>query len=195
MWGSALGGQTPYGIPYWIARETGCATINYGVGGQGWVRKVDDMNAVDKIKSTNLDGIDVIVMMYGVNDSNYSLGEYTDTDQDVTIMGSVYTAVAYLAQTYPEAQLVLVATPNTTNYGTSPRWRMGSEILWGGYTGQEMADEYKKFADYYGLQYIDFQNGPINGLVAPHYFYDNVHPTEEGYKLYGKYLAKKIFGI
>ena len=191
-WGSVSGAQTPYGLPYWVSTLLGVETVNLGVGGQGWVCPISEKTGLDAVKEADYTGVGAVTLAYGINDSSYTLGTYLDTEP-ITVMGAIYGAVTWLAAQHPDVTVILLSPTNTSNKGSAPRWRLDAQVASGSYTGQEMVDEYKKFADYYGIQFINCSNsGPLHGLVLPTLLSDNVHPSELGYMLLGRYLAAQL---
>lgn len=190
-WGSVNGVQTQYGLPYWVNRITGCDVANYGIGSQGWtVAGSDNLTAIENIRSHDLSSFDVITLQYGINDSNAYLGTYLDTSGS-TIMAKLYEAVSYLYETYSNPKVIIIAPTNTTNIGTAPRWRLDATML-RGYTAQDMIDEYKKFCDYYCVPFISYEHCPANTFNIVNLLSDSIHPNENGYKLYGQYLANRL---
>lgn len=192
--GGQPGGSRPtMTIPQRVAAELGINTTNFGVGGMGWLSKVNhDTNAYEYIQTLDLTGYNYISLAYGANDSAAALGDATDTTEE-TIMGYVYRTCMYIRNTYPAAEIILITPTLGISSGTFPGW---------GYTierGTEddpwtFADFYEKFAAFGELYHVHVIRGDrcftsfnVDSLVG-----DNVHPNEAGYAVAGHYFAGQI---
>lgn len=192
--GSAPAGtHVPNTLSRIVEAATGCQVDNYGIGSQGWVSAGSDgKTAYEEITQTDLTGYDYVFMMYGLNDSSASLGSYTDPVTASTIMGKLNKTVQYLAENYPTIGIVIIS-PSLTKRGSFPTWSKEWRRA-GGWNQNEMNQQYKSYCDMYGIHYIDGTKGfsayNVESLIG-----DYVHPTEQGYKILGNYIAAQLSSL
>ena len=199
-------------LPYWVKKITGMVVDNQGVGSMGWVstQYLTDI-AYDKISSVDLSGYDVITLCYGVNDTGAVLGTYDSTDES-TIMGQINKCVRYIGAQNPKARIIIIAPWSGASSGaTFPKWGYGRTVYYAAVgdttrtkTRQDLSDAEKELCRVYGLGFIGQEDSPLNGFglgaadgttPGPYIGTDLVHPSVDGYKAMGEWLAAKINGI
>ena len=188
-------GNVAVPMPRWAARELGWRIDNFGVGSQGWLTtQYISETAIDNIQAHNLTGYSTAIFMYGCNDSDQALGSYTDTTQN-TIMGAMYRAIKWVAETYPTVNIIICGPLNSTIHnGTFPLWgwdaqREASADHW---TLGDMDEEYAKFCKRYSINYISWRNSPLNAWNINTLLGDGVHPTQQGYKILARWFAGQL---
>lgn len=181
-----------YSMPDILAVETNANVTNYGVGSMGWVStRYYNKIAYDKISETDLTGVDVVTLAFGVNDSASPLGEL-DSSDETTIMGQFNKCIQYLGTTYPKLTIIVIAPWNNTASGSFPDWSYGVRRS-GGWTRQELSDALKERSEYYHINFIGQENSPANGYNLPKLIgEDGVHPNKYGYKILGSWLAGEL---
>lgn len=199
MWGrdgnSLSSERTVYQIPDIVADSLSVNTINYGVGGQGYMPRNDIPPAYDNISSQDLSGVDAVVMCYGVNDGYVALGDWDSTDEN-TVMGQFNKIINYIYTEYPGMQVIVFAPFNGTNVGTYPDYWYGPRNHQDGYPSRKiMSDTLKQACDYYWIPYIEQYDSPLNAKTITYYLPDGVHPSDDGYKLIGEWFAAKLRGL
>ena len=199
-------------LPYWVEKITGCIVDNHGVGSMGWVstQYLTEI-AYDKISSVDLTGYDVITLCYGVNDTGAVLGEYNSTDE-TTIMGQINKCVKYIGAQNPKARIIIIAPWNgASSTATFPAWGYGRKVYYSATgdttrtkTRKDLSNAESELCNVYGCGFIGQNDCPLNGFglgtaegVTPGPFIgaDLVHPSLDGYKAMGEWLAAKISGI
>lgn len=186
------------GIPYWVRYETGMKVDNLGVGNMGWISKQYlNQNAIEYVKTLDLTGYDVITLQYGLNDGDISLGEYTDapaTDEEATtIMGAIFRVIDYIYTQNATVQIILInqtvgAKTDTFPYFNPSLKHTSAPDRW---TFTDYFEEVRKFCEKYAIPLIDGYKG-LNAWNRDTLIGDNVHPTEPGYKVLGRYIAGQI---
>lgn len=190
-------GQVGLTIPKIVEMSNRFRTTNFGVGSMGWIStQYISKTALDKIQDTDLSGFNVITYMYGTNDTQETLGEYTDIT-DNTIMGRIYTVMKYVAETYPTITQVLIGVPNTTNfknteYGGFPSYDWTVPMYVPNKTKKDLNDQMKLFAEKYHLPFIDLSQSSISSFNITSFLPDNTHPNQAGYMALGGYIKGQL---
>jgi len=183
---------TDYGIPYWVGYETGLEVVNLGVGNMGWAsHQYLETNAYEYLQTIPLSGYSLLTLQYGLNDGDIPLGTYEDTTT-ATIMGSVYKCLEYIYSQNASVQVVIInstvgSKPESFPYYNPNAHHSASD----GWTFTEYFEEMKKFCDKYSIPLIDGYKG-LNAWNRNTLIGDNVHPTVDGYKVLGRYIAGQI---
>ncbi len=166
-----------------LEEKTGYYVINYGVGSQGWVtQSPDGNNAYANIASKDLLNVDVVTLQYGTNDSSQPLGTIDDTEG--TILGEMYRCVDYIMKINPSITVIIIGQINA-KYGEFPHYN--AEIVENRYS------QFEAFCNKYHLIWIDtIHHSPINAFNIQTMIGDNVHPSEEGYKILSPFIAGQI---
>lgn len=198
-----------------IARNLGIVASNFGVGSQGWLEAAGSPSytAYEKVANTNITNYTDFTLAWGVNDITKAranswarLGEYNTTDEN-TLIGQMYKTVNYIYTQVKRANVIIIAPWNGTEHGSFPKYRYVDTDL------GHMWDAMKQFCDYYMLPYISMNNSPLNSFTllnspnpteqapipmeirATQVIADGVHPSTNGYKILGQWLAGEIARI
>lgn len=170
---------------------------NLGVGGIGYVTKINGENIVDKIKAYNLSNVGLITVMAGPNDYAENLGTAIDSViGDETICGSIKEIISYVNNVNPRTQLVFI---QSTPFGpTSDVWDYRST---GGWSINDFEREVSIVCKNYNVGYVSWHgcayvsawktlnNNGWNGSTGP----NHTHPVEDiDYAILGDYIAGKI---
>lgn len=198
MWGAVSGGSVPTHntIPKTIGDKLACDVTNYAEGGMGFLRPADSSRKIawDIITETDLTTFDTVVICFGVNDGFSPIGDRDSTDL-ATVMGQFNRIINYLGTTYPGINIIVVAPWNGRNVGTFPKFWYG-EVPTTAYSRGVLSDTLRERCEYIGYPYITQDTSPINGYsINTIIGNDGVHPTEEGYKPLGNWLAAQINNI
>lgn len=187
------GTVTDKGIPYWVNYETGQPVVNLGVGSMGWISKqhLPSMNAEEYIQTLDLTGYDVLTLQYGLNDGDIPLGTYQDTTEQ-TIMGAVYRVIDYIYTQNSTVQVIIInptvgSKTNTFPY-FNPDLHHAASDRW---TFTEYFAQMRLFCEKYAIPLIDGYKG-MNAWNRASFIEGNVHPTETGYRVLGRYIAGQI---
>jgi len=184
--------QTEYTVTNALKKRYGCKATNYGVGGMGYFSEGGGMTALTKLQSVDLTGYDVVTLAFGTNDNSAPLGDTTDTD-GTTMIGAMYQCWAYIRSQNPSCTVVFIAPPNASTFGekASGYWYGYKRGPLDDYTLSELVEKMRAFCSLYHIPFIDnldsFDNECISALMP-----DGVHPSDEGYKRYSKYIASRI---
>lgn len=163
------------GYHSWIKDLIGLNSYeNHGISGY----KISDVLA--RVNSIN-DTSDVIFVMCGVNDQNFStpLGEWGDTTTD-TIYGSYYVLCNTLRNKYP-SKLIIFITPH---YQT--KFPHKNENV----TSYEVGEAMRKTCDLFSI--ICYDNRVMSEIYPTNlsiYTTDNCHWNDKGHELVGKNIA------
>lgn len=192
-------GSTIYGYPKITADYLGMNVSNLGVGGQGLCKDWNTINST--IDAADMSDASLITVGWAYNDgttwSTLNRGNYQSID-DTTVIGHYYLIMKKLQEKCPTAQLVLV-----TGYG-SPSAVDGHATLNTQFTGiytfadqsctvREFYDELEKMCHYNSWPCVNQANGcAFNKFNASRLIGDQIHPTREGYWVYGNNLAAQI---
>lgn len=162
--------------PYFLAKELGCETINYGKCGY------NTQNALDLYNSGKIiiDDSDVIIIMLG---TNRGLAADPYRSSYIQLIDKI------LADKKQGAILVLVTPPVALKSSyvsyvfTANSYIMGEiKANYGNRTDVEIIDAYT--------------NSPIQATTASQYMsVDQLHLSENGYRAFAKYMAKEIENI
>ena len=163
------------GYHEWVKDLLGLTSYNnYGVSGY----KIS--NVYSKVNSIN-DTADIIFVMCGVNDENFStpLGEFGDSDTS-TIYGSCDILCSALKEKYPTKLIVFITPHYQTKYPHSS-----------GITSYEVSKAMKEVCEKYVIPVYD--NFILSGIYETNLSYwttDNCHWNDKAHEMLGRNLSK-----
>ena len=185
--------RTENTIPETVAKMLGVSVANYGVSGMGWLPTSTCPDPIyTKLTTVDLTMYDTVTICLGVNDGFSPLGEWNSEDE-TTVMGQVNKCIKHIYAQNPSVRLVLIAPFNGRNVGSFPDyWYTDSDST--SYTSRNrLSDALEKVCDYYWIPYIDQHDGPVNAYTIQTLIgEDGVHPSEEGYKRIGEWIAGEL---
>ena len=180
-----------YKIPTRIALKTGHIRnfVNEGVGGSGYVYKIDGESITDKILNYDFTGVDLITILGGPNDVAHGVGIGSSNSEagDGTICGAVKTIIEHIKANAPKAQLVFMHTPNYQHES----WNQ----LINSALAKICADNHVGYVNWAESPYCDnfeTHSGGYNGNIGPNYSHPKV---EEDYAILGDFIAGKITAL
>lgn len=193
MWGRVGGAsgvvRTESGIPYYVSAETGKPVTDLSVGSMGWLSKQYlDYNMEEYIRTVNITSYSVIGIMLGANDGMAALGSYSDTTQN-TIMGAVYRTMSYIYTQNHNCLVILINSP--IGKGNEFPYYNPDSPHYTGWTWNQFYEQMRKFGDKYAVPVIESWQS-LNAWNRQYLIGDNIHPTEEGYRRVGKFIAGQI---
>ena len=196
------GNYTTHSYPYCVGRRLNIHVKNKGVPGQGLITHWSIINS--HIESLDMSDADLITVGWAYNDAakypTLNFGSYTDATAG-TYLGYYFAIMKKLQEKCPKAQVILI-----TGYGaaggdasTQTKATLAEQFTHsytfadGSHTVREMYDELEKMANLHGWQCINQAKGCVfNEFNASSVFGDQIHPTDDGYMLYGNHLAAQI---
>ena len=184
--------QTSYTVTNYLVNH-GIYAKNYGVGGMGYFSKGGGQTALEKIKSIDITGFDLISLAYGTNDNNTYLGTVDDTD-GTTMLGAMYQCFSYIKEQNPACVVVFIAPPNAPTFGAKAAgywygYKRGSTF---DYNLSELVEGMRAFCNKYGLPFIDNRRNGIDLEAITTLMPDGVHPNDDGYKIYSRYIGEAL---
>lgn len=171
----------------YVADALGITVTSYAVGGSGYfkgnaVAGYGDGNIINKITNASND-YDIISFMAGVNESEQTLGDVTDTvlDTPTTLCGAVKKSIELAIEKYPNAQMFLITPTPITGERNS---------LYPNNAMSKYVDKQKAIAKMYNIPVLDlyYESNlrPWNTTNHDKYYRDYCHLLEAGHK----YVAK-----
>ena len=203
--------QSPYNYPHLIENLIDVKTYNKAVAGQGIIKNWDTASgSIPAIISTinsmisnhEFDNTVLVTVNWAYNDvseyANVNFGSPTDpvpqSDTGITTYLGYYARIlAKLQSACPNAQVILI-----TGYGrkTGTPAQITQTFLDGNKTEKQMYDALEEMANYNGFQCINQAKGTVlNAYNKDTIIEDNIHPTYDGYKLYGNFIAGKVVSM
>ncbi len=181
-----------------LAEKTGATTRNFGIGGTRLARQYSptldnprhDLDFCGRVKDLDADA-DLVIVFGGTNDFGHGdapFGTDADTTND-TFCGAINQLYTMLKEKYDVPVVVL------TPLRRSEELREGyPEVL---FPGKEKLETYveaiRRGAARYGLPMLELYNSELRpeGPWGPYeFFYDGLHPNDNGYeKLTEKIMA------
>lgn len=166
----------------YVAEELGLSVLNYGVSGTGY----KNGSFTSRISGI-IEEFDIMTIFGSFNDldSEWNLGEYTDSDTN-TICGCINATIQAFFNKYPTKKLgIITPTP----------WKLGIEYF-GKVTTIENMEAYVEallsIAKRHRVPCLDLYHysglNPDNGMVLTKYFNENgvqdvgAHPNSDGHK-------------
>ena len=201
--------QSPFNYPAIVGDLTGLFVVNNAVPGQGlisnWNTTTNDKPAIlpaieELIQNHEFDYTKLITVGWAYNDSgkyaNLNFGDPEDaipsSTTGITTWLGYYAKIMDILQTAaPNAAVILV-----TGLGW-PKQGNFKDVVFafkdGNKSVKQMYDGLEEMAIANGYICINQAKGcVINAVNAPTIIGDNVHPTYNGYRLYGNFVASRI---
>lgn len=182
--------NAPWSYPNRIGKIYNCTVHNLGVAGAAITEMETQANNVGADAT-------LVTITGGANDyygKTNPLGTINDDDY-TTVMGALKCIIEKVADTAPNARIVLVS-PLIIKMGTlSSKWSLNHKITdKGNFTYAELSDAMKEVAEYYNIEFIDgTREGTTNILNIGSVQKDSVHPTKEYYGTIANWLGSKLF--
>lgn len=200
------GGRTNYTYPNVVGRLLNMQVSNQAVAGQGLI---DDWSDIQTDFITNLDmtGAKLITVGWAYNDSGYypsmNFGAYTDTGS-TTFIGKYYTIMKDFQNKCPDAKVILVTGYGYPDGSISPpaiptltdQFTHAYTFQDGSKTVKEMYDTLEDMCHLHGWDCVNQSKGTVfNEFNVATCIGDQIHPTEDGYILYGNCIGAKIAAL
>ena len=190
-------GQSPFNYPSAIAAALNMTVSNKAVGGQGLLK--DWQTIVDTINNTNFSNIKLCTVAWAYNDyalyPSYNLGTIDDTTNN-TVLGA-YRAILDIVQTKNiNTRVILI-----TGYGY-PNITAGEKMMEHPIhfkdvtiTAREYYNKLEEMCTKHGYTCINQASAPWLNLNNISLIGDNIHPTNNGYKVYSDYIVGRISAV
>lgn len=175
---------------------SGANVVNYGVGGTriarqkgGNIKYNYDFNLRVEIMQ---DQADYVVVFGGINDYGHGTAPLgNENDQTVfTFFGAVKVLFSKLKTKYSKAKILIVLPLNSTMFGLE-EIKQGIKV-----TLPQYREVLNKVAKENGFNVLNLSNikelNPLIDESNEKYFYDGLHPNDEGHKLLGKLIYEHL---
>lgn len=178
--------KRPY--PATVEAQLGCNAIKKGYSGYP-ISSVGQPNCILSVYQTIPSNTDFIFVFAGTNDYglNVPIGTIADTT-DVSFYGAVRVLIEGLLSNYPNAQFVF-ATPIHRAHETNNS--VGAKL-------SDYVNVIKTVCAIYSVPVIDLYNESYFNYVSDvskALLSDGLHPTQVGYDLLGKVIAKRVSNV
>jgi len=181
--------DNPKSFVYYVQEMMGCEINNLSVAGcslGGYGGDTSIANYVQYIP----DDTDMIVVMGGVNDFlGYNSYYIDDNAEDGTYKGEVINVMESIRNRFPDIPVYFITLyPNKAEDVAT----VTGKGLFSSYMGYQvtMAERYNiRIIDMYGTGYLD---NSADDNTYHEFFYDLIHPNDNGYRLIGKHVAAQI---
>ena len=181
--------QTDRAYPSIFGKYFNYEVVNLGVGGQG-------LTYNDTSKPINLAYDDVVAHHDDIVDADLITFKWGNNDRGGGNLNGCVSAYQqifdYVKSVNPYTRIIVISPNNTCTSGTAEKgyWYNGD----GKFTLSEFNNAISSVCDSYGIQYIDINNWcQISAL--PDYLGDNVHPKDEAFEKYHRYVAFAISSV
>lgn len=190
-------GQSPYNYPSAIAKALKMTVTNKAIGGQGLIK--DWTTIIDTINATDFSDCKLCTIAWAYNDyvlyPSYNLGTVDDTSNE-TVLGA-YRAILDIVQAKNiNTRVVLI-----TGYGY-PDIQHGELMMEqpmpfkdGTITAREYYNKLEEMCVKHGYTCINQAKQPWLNMTNISLIGDNIHPTNNGYKVYSDYIVGRISSI
>ena len=196
--------QSPYNYPALVGSLTGMNIVNKAVPGQGLLKDWDTiLTMIDNmILNNDFDNAGLITIGWCYNDSSYYSGVSFGNPSDpvpgsssgiTTWLGYYAYILKKIQQAAPNALIVLVTGYGWKGYTLDEAHFSFADT---GYTVRQMYNGLQALCNYHRFPCINQAEGSaINEFNETTIIGDNIHPTYEGYKLYGNFIASRIAAL
>nr|DAX05118.1 MAG TPA: hypothetical protein [Bacteriophage sp.] len=190
-------GQSPFNYPSAIAAALNMTVSNKAVGGQGLLK--DWQTIVDTINNTNFSNIKLCTVAWAYNDyalyPSYNLGTIDDTTNN-TVLGAYRTILDIVQTKNINTRVILI-----TGYGY-PNITAGEKMMEHPIhfkdvtiTAREYYNKLEEMCTKHGYTCINQASAPWLNLNNISLIGDNIHPTNNGYKVYSDYIVGRISAV
>ena len=180
-----------------VGKSLGLEVTRGASSGNGYVYSTGSGNAKSITNDTNFAFYDFALYAWGTNDygNNCEIGSIDDETpgrEHLHLYGVLHWIIRKVLSDNMKCTPILITPINRTDYGTEEsNWAYGTpnEL---GYTLSDYCDAIVNIAKYYGIPYVDNRISPFTRVTTQYLLGDNLHPTEIGYKMYGKWLSAQL---
>lgn len=178
----------PKSYVYYVAEQLGCETENLSVAGCSLGAYGGDSSIANYVQFIP-DDTDMIVVMGGINDFlGYNSYYIDDSAEDGTYKGEVMNVMEAIRERFPDKPIYFITLYQNRAEDIATVTGKG---LFSSYMGYQvtMAERYDiRVIDMYGTGYLDNADDKSYG----EFFFDLIHPNDNGYRLIGKHVAAQI---
>lgn len=173
---------------YYVQEMLGCEVENLSVAGCSLGGYGGDTSIANYVQFIP-DDTDMIVVMGGINDFlGYNSYYIDDNAEDGTYKGEVINVMESIRERFPDTPVYFITLyPNRAEDIAT----VTGKGLFSSYMGYQvtMAERYDiRVIDMYGTGYLDNADDKSYG----EFFFDLIHPNDNGYRLIGKHVAAQI---
>lgn len=178
----------PKSYVYYVEEMLGCQTENLSVAGCSLGAYGGDTSIANYVQYIP-DDTDIIVVMGGINDFlGYNSYYIDDNAEDGTYKGEVINVMEAIRNRFPDKPVYFITLYQNRAEDIATVTGKG---LFSSYMGYQvtMAERYDiNVIDMYGTGYLDNADDKSYG----EFFFDLIHPNDNGYRLIGKHVAAQI---
>ena len=180
-----------------VGKSLGLEMEHGAASGNGYVYSTGSGNAKSITNDTDFGLYNFALYAWGTNDygNNCEIGTLEDETpgrEHLHLYGVLHWIIRKVLSDNMECTPILITPINRTDYGTeASNWAYGTpnEL---GYTLSDYCDAIVNIAKYYGIPYVDNRISPFTRVTTQYLLGDNLHPTEIGYRMYGKWLSAQL---
>lgn len=164
-------------FPYYLQRELGCETLNYGKCGYTAAKYLEFFNTPGNV---DVSDADLILIMLGTN-GGLTVGSTAQKEAYLALIDAVS------AKMKQDARIVLVTPPHTTEKSEKVSFGNAAKVL-------NAVETVREIAAAQSLPLIDAYTGsPIQSDKEEVYQpYDGLHMAETGYRVFAGYMADEL---
>ena len=203
------------GAHWWenVGRDLGF-TVKVGARSGSGVSYYNGTNACKIVKNADLSGYNLAVFAFGTNDfgKNIPIGtindEYTySEDSSQTFYAALKYVIKTAKQKNPKMMVIWSLPINRTKANIADNVT-GSETIgsietkWAygvankaGHTLNDYCEAIIAVCELYGIPYIDHRKGAFDVFSLDTLLVDGLHPSQDGYKVFGQEMSAKISAL
>jgi hypothetical protein len=214
--------QAEYNYPAIVGKLIGATVHNVAVPSQGLIKNFDtsqdwygrtipaiitDINT--RSANHEFDNTVLITGGWAYNDTaEYSALDFGDPYAEIpssnnnitTWLGHYARIMRVLQEAAPNALVVLITgfgyTTETVGHKTDNQFTHQYTFADGTKTVKEMYDALERMANHNGFCCINQSKGSaINKINGNTLLFDNIHPSQDGYKVYGNFIASRVVAL
>lgn len=180
-----------------VGKSLGLEVTRGASSGNGYVYSTGSGNAKSITNDTDFGLYNFALYAWGTNDygNNCEIGtleDETPSREHLHLYGALHWIIRKVLSDNIDCTPILITPINRSDYGTeASNWAYGTpnEL---GYTLSDYCDAIVNIAKYYGIPYVDNRISPFTRVTTRDLLGDNLHPTEIGYIMYGKWLSAQL---
>jgi lysophospholipase L1-like esterase len=185
--------------PMITASLLGYKLTNYAVPGMGFLQVAgmppgSDDDLID-VLNESYTGAELVTVMLGTNDYGHdkTLGTIADASSVASIYGRIKKIVETMQTKCPAARLIFLTPIPRATAGSAATQYCKNAANGAGYTLNDVKNAIIESCQYYGIEYINLQDtAPLNYANKGTFLLDNLHPSIDGHKRLGEWMASRL---